>query len=143
MRYIAGNTLIFTRAFTLIFLLVVSGLIGVFHICAERALECRDPSSATSQNACPNKQPLLHMAGMSVHNMEICKRNTVVGGFHVFRALLEKDCKAQIVEVRSLPIFTFDSPEPINSISWFNYSYSESVSLPSVEKYVLNATLLI
>lgn len=135
--------MVFTRAFTLIFLLVSSGLIGVFHIYAKKVSECRDTSSASNRDACPNKQPSLFAAGTSVHNVKVCERHADVGGFHVFRALLEKDSKAQILEVRSLPFFTFDSPEPTNSLSWLNYSYSESVSLPSVEKYVLNATLLI
>jgi hypothetical protein len=143
MNSVARHTIAFGRVFTLIFLLVSSGFTTVLHICAKKASECRETSGASNQDAYPNKQLSPRVTGMSVHNVDHCDRNAVVGGFYVFRTLLEKDSKAQIVEVRSLLPLTFDSPTPSTILSWFNYSYSESVSPPSVEKYVLNATLLI
>ncbi len=79
---------------------------------------------------------------MSIQNVNDC-HNAVVGGFAVVQALVEKNCKAQNVEVFSLLTSTFVSLAPGNISSSFNYVYSESVSPPSVEKYVLNETFLI
>ncbi len=79
---------------------------------------------------------------MSIQNVDDC-HNAVVGGVAVDQALVERDSKVQNVEVLSLLSPTFVSPAPSNTSSWFNYSYSESVSPPSVEKYVLNVTFLI
>ena len=107
------------------------------------ACECIDTSGASDHNACPNEQVPLPVAGMSIHKVDDCHINTVVGGYTVVQALVEKDSKAQNAEVFSLLTSAFVSPAPSNTSSWFNYSYFESVSPPSVEKYVLNATLLI
>jgi hypothetical protein len=80
---------------------------------------------------------------MSIHNIDDCDMYVVVGGFTIVQALVENDRNAQNVEVPSLLAPTFVSPQPSNTSSWITCSYSESVSPPSVEKYVLNATLLI
>ena len=78
-----------------------------------------------------------------MHNLDDCDMNVVVGGFSIIQALVENDSNAQNVEVASLHAPTLVSPQPSNNLSWITCSYSESVSPPSVEKYVLNATLLI
>jgi hypothetical protein len=80
---------------------------------------------------------------MSIHNIDDCDMNVVVGGFTIAQALVENDSNALNVEVPSLLASTSVSPQPSNTSSWITCSYSESVSPPSVEKYVLNATLLI
>lgn len=143
MRFIARHTIAFGRVLTLVFLFVSSSFITVLHFCAKKASECCDTSGVSDHNAGTNKQLPLLVAGLSVHNVIDCYRNAVVSYFSVFRALVEIDSEKQNVEVRSLLTSTFDSSEPSNTLSWSNYSYSDSVSLPSVEKYVLNATLLI
>jgi hypothetical protein len=85
----------------------------------------------------------LPVAGMSIYKGDDCRSSVVVGGLRVVLALVEKDSKVQNVEVLPLPISPFVSPAPGNTSSWFSYSYSESVSPLSVEKYVLNETFLI
>jgi len=49
----------------------------------------------------------------------------------------------QNVEVLPLLTSPFVSPASGNTSSWFSYSFLESVSPPSVEKFVLNETFLI
>jgi hypothetical protein len=143
MRSIAGHTIAFGRVFTLVFLLASSGFTAILHICAMEASECSDTCGASDHDACPNTQLPLPVAGISIHNVDDCHTNAVVDGFAVVQALVEKDSSAQKVEVFYLLTSTFVSPTPSNTSSWFNYSYLERVSPPSVEKYVLNSTLLI
>jgi len=145
MRSIARHTVAFGRVFTLVFLLASSGFTTIVHIGAMEASACCDPSGASDHNACPNKQLPLPVAGMSVHNRDGCHRNRdpVVGAFGVVQALVEKDSKAQNVDILTLLTSAFVPPAPGNTSSRFNYSYSVSVSLPSVEKCILNATLVI
>jgi hypothetical protein len=80
---------------------------------------------------------------MSIHNVDDCHVNAVVGDFADVQALVEKDIESQNVQVLSLLTSTFASSAPSNTSSWSTYSYLESVSPPSVEKYVLNETFLI
>jgi hypothetical protein len=82
-------------------------------------------------------------AGMSAYKGDACHSIVVFSGLRVIMALLEKDIKAKNVKVLSLLTSPFDSPAPSNTSSWFGYSFFESVSLASVEKYVLNETFLI
>ncbi len=142
MRSIARHTIAFGRIFTLVFLLASSGFTTIVHICAMEASECCDTSGTSDHNACPNEQALAPVAGMSIQNVDDC-HNEVVGGSAVVQALVEKDAPEQNVEVLSVVISTFVAPASNNTSSWFKYSYSESVSPPSVEKYVLNETFLI
>lgn len=143
MRSIARHTIAFGRVFTLAFLFASSGFTTILHICAMEACECCDTSGARDHDACPNKQVPASVASVSIHNVDDCNINAVVGGLAVFQALVEKGFEAQNVEVLSLLTFTFISPAPSNTSSWFTYSYIESVSPPSVEKYILNETFLI
>lgn len=125
------------------FLVATSGFTAILHICAMEASEYCDTSGASDHDACTNEQLPLPVADTSIHNVDYCHINAVVGGFAIVQALVEKDSKTKNVEVLSLHTSTFVSPAPGYTPSCFNYSYSESVSPPSVEKYVLNATFLI
>lgn len=115
----------------------------ILYLCAREACECFDTSEASEHDACPNKQLPLPVAGMSAHVVDDCHLNAVVGGLRIVQALVEEDGMAHNVGVLSLLASTCVSPAPNNMSSWFTYSHSESVSLPSGEKYVLNATLVI
>lgn len=145
MRSIARNTIAFGRVFTFAFLFASSGFTTILHFCAMEACECEccDTSDARDHDACSNKQVPASVANVSIHNIDNCNINAVVGGLAVFQALVEKGFNAQNVKVLSLLTFKFISPAPSNTSSWFTYSYIESVSPPSVEKYILNETFLI
>jgi hypothetical protein len=142
MRSIARHAIAFGRVFTLVFFLASSGFTTIMHVCSMDGCECPDTSGASDHDACPNKQEPVPVAGMSIANVDDC-HNEVVGGSAVVQALVENDAPARTVEVFSVVISTFVAPAPNNTSSWFNYSYSESVSPSSVEKYVLNDTFLI
>ena len=143
MRAISKHLNAFGKAFTFVFLLACSGFTTILHICAMHACECCDTSGASDLNVCPDEQLPLPVAGLSFHGIDDCHINAVVGGIGVVQALVENESKPQNVEVLSLPTSTFVSSARVCTSSWFNYSYSERVSPPSVEKYVLNATFLI
>ena len=125
MIFIARHSIAFGRVLTLVFLLASARFTIILHICVKK----------------PDK--VLPVAGMSIYKGDACHSTVVFSGLRVVMALVEKDSKVQDVQVLSLPISPFVSPAPGNTSSWFNYSYSESVSPLSVEKYVLNETFLI
>jgi hypothetical protein len=125
MKSIARYSIAFGRVLTLVFLLASSRFTTILFMCVREA------------------EKALPVAGMSIYNVDGCHSTVVFSGLRVVMALVEKDSKEQNVEVHSLPISPFVSLPLGNASSWFNYSYSESVSPLSVEKYVLNETFLI
>jgi hypothetical protein len=142
MKSIAKHSIAFGRVLTLVFLLVSSRFTTFLHMCVREASECCCVTSgARIHDARLDKT--LPIAGMSIYNGGGRQARVVVGRMRVVLALVEKDSKEQNVEVLSLLTSSFVSPAPGKTSAWFNYSYFESVSPPSVEKYVLNATLLI
>jgi len=122
---IARHSIAFGRVLTLIFLVASSRFTPILYLCVREA----------------NKA--LPEAGMSIYNVDSCHSRVIVGGLRVVLALVEGGSKVEKVEVLSLLTSTFVSPAPGNTSSWFSYSFFESVSPHSVEKYVLNETFLI
>jgi hypothetical protein len=143
MRSIARHTKAFGRVFTLVFLLASSGFTAILQICALEACECCDTSAGLDHDIWQDMQLPQSVPGMSIHNVDDCHINARVDDFAVVQALLEKDSNAQKVKVLSVLAPTFVSTALSNTSSWFNCSHLETISPPSVEKYVLNATLLI
>jgi hypothetical protein len=143
MRTIARHTIAFGRAFTLVFLLACSGFATILHICAGEESKRWDTSGASGQAACPNGQLPLPVARMFVHNVGDCNKKAIVGGIAVFQALEEKDSKAQNVKALSLLTSAFVLPAPDNTSSWSINSCPNRNSPASMEKFILNAILLI
>lgn len=142
MLSIARHTIAFGRVFTLLFFFANSDFTSLLHICSMEACEYYGTSGTSDNDACPNKQVPAPIAGMSIQNVNDCYDATV-GGFAIDPALVKEVSKEQNIEVLILLTSAFVSPVQSNCSSSFNYSYSESVSPPSVKKYVLNATFLI
>ncbi|MBI5473565.1 MAG: hypothetical protein HY961_14595 [Ignavibacteriae bacterium] len=126
-----------------LFLLASSGFTMIVHICTMEAAECCDTSGASDHHGCPNEPQSEPITGVSFKNLDDCHINAIVGGLAAIQTLLEKNDKTQNVAVLAVLASSFVSPEPVNTTSWFSYSFTESVSPPSVEKYVLNETFLI
>ena len=143
MRSIARHTKVFGRAFTLVFLLACSGFATILHICAGEIPQHYDTSSASDQAASPNRQLPLPVARMFVHNVGDCQKKTIVPGIAVYQALEEKDSKAKNAKALSLLTSTFILPAPCNILYCSNYYCTNSISPSSVEKFILNTTLLI
>jgi hypothetical protein len=143
MRSIARHTIAFGRAFTLVFLLACSGFATILHIYASEESKRCDASSASDQAACPNRQLPLPVARMFVHNVGDCQKKTIVVSIAVFQALEEKDSKAKNAKALSLLSFTSILPPPCNILYCSNCYCTKSISPSSVEKFILNATLLI
>jgi hypothetical protein len=125
MKSIERHSIAFGRVLTLVFFLVSARFTSILYMCVRKA------------------DKALPVAGMSIYNVDGCHSTIVFSGLRVVMALVEKNSKVQNVEVRSLSISPFVSPPLGNTSSGFNYTYSESVSPLSVEKYVLNETFLI
>ena len=143
MRFIARHTIVFGRAFTLVFLLACSGFATILHIYAgEEAKRC-DTSRASDQAASPNRQLPLPVARMFVHSVGDCNKKTIVRGIAVFQAMEEKDSKAQNVKALSLLTSAFVLPALTNVSNCSKCPCSYSIFPSSVEKIILNATLLI
>jgi hypothetical protein len=125
MKSIARQSIPFGRVLTLVFLLASARFTSILHICMKK----------------PDKA--LPVAGMSIYKGDACHSTIVFSGLRVVMAFVEKDSKVQNVEVLPLLTSPFVSPAPGNTSTWFSYFFFESVSPPSVDKYVLNATFLI
>jgi hypothetical protein len=125
MKSIVRHSIAFGRVLTLVFLLASSRFTTILFMCVREA-----------DKALPE-------AGMSIYNVDGCHSTVVFSGLRIVMAFVEKDSKVQNVEVLPLLTSPFVSPAPGNTSSWFSYSFFESVSPPSVEKYVLNETFLI
>ena len=125
MIFIARHSIAFGRVLTLVFLLASARFTIILHICVKK----------------PDKA--LPVAGMSIRKGDDSRSSVVVGRLRVVLAIVEKDSKVQNVEVLPLLTSPFVSPALGNTSSLFSYSFFESVSPSSVEKYVLNETFLI
>ncbi len=143
MKLFTKNIVFMGRVVAFLFFVASSGFTTLLHICTMEASECCDTSGASDHAACPNPEKSSPVAGTAIKNADDCHINAVAGGLSAIQALLEKDGKTQKVVVLSVLASTFVSLAPINNTSSFTYSYSEGVSPPSVEKYVLNETFLI
>ena len=125
MKSIARHSIAFGRVLTLVFFLASARFTTILYLCM------RETDKA------------LPVAGMSIYNVDGWHSTVVFSGLRVVMAFVEKDSKVQNVEVLPLLTSPFVSPALDNTSSWFSYSFFESVSPPSVEKYVLNETFLI
>jgi hypothetical protein len=143
MKHFTKNIVSIGRVVAFLFFIASSGFTTILHICTMEASECCDTSGASGHQACPNPEMSSPVSSASIQNADDCHINAVAGGLSAIQALLEKDSKTQNVEVLSVLASTFVSLAPVNNTSWFTYSFTESVSPPSVEKYVLNETFLI
>lgn len=143
MKLFNKHILFVGRVVAILFFIASSGFTTILHICTMEASECCDPSGASDHHACPDEESSSPVAGASITGVNDCHINAVVGGLSAIQALLEKDSKVQNISVLALLVPTFVSFASSINTSSFTYSYSETVSPPSVEKYVLNETFLI
>jgi hypothetical protein len=131
------------RIIALLLFIASSGFTTIVHACAMEATQCCDTSRARDHKACENPFPLV--AGPSVQREFDCHTNTVAGGLAGVQGLIEKDGKPlnNRLEVLSAVVSQYISFASSGTASWLSTSYCTSVSPPSVEKYVLNASFLI
>ncbi len=141
MRFIARHTRVFGRAFTIVFLLACSGFATILQIYASE--ESKHCDASGDQPACHDRQLPLPAARMFVHNVGDCQKKTIVVGIAVFQSSEEKNRKAKNATALSLLASTFILPAPCNILNCSNYYCTNSISPSSVEKFILNTTLLI
>jgi len=142
MTSIARHSIAFGRVLTIVFLIVSSHFTAIMHKCVRKVSDCCCVISGEKGHDAFQKKAR-HVADMSIYIVDGCRSIVDIGDLTVVLASDERDSKVQNVKVLHLLSSPFVSPAPGNTSSWFSYSFFESVSPRSVEKYVLNETFLI
>ena len=93
-----------------------------------------------SMKGCDDSQNPI--TGPTVKSDYVCHMNTLVGGLKTKEGLLEK-APSHNDHVGAFIIPANNASIAATTTSFASLSYAVSISPPSVEKYVLNATLLI
>lgn len=144
MKYFSTYTLfIIARTLVVVTFLASSGLATVLHSCTMVAASCCEAPGEMNHKDCDKSLPA--NSNPSVQSNAVCHTNTVVGGVTTNPAVLDKDGKS---ELKNLLSFVFAFTYSVEASFQINTAINRgitapSVFLPSVEKYVLNASLLI
>ena len=143
MKFLSTHILFIARPLVVVTFLASSGLATVLHNCTMVAATCCEAPAEMNHKDCDESLPANSVP--SIQSNAICHINTVVGGVTTNPAVLDKDGKSELKNPLSF-VFVFT---PSYEAS-FQLSTSSSlgltappVFLPSVEKYVLNASFLI
>lgn len=119
-----------------------SGATTVLHRCQMEAASCCSPNRNANDDGCD--QPIASPAGHSLKADFTCHIDVVVGGVALKQALLEKENRPEshIAVIRN--IVSLSSSSLLRAISYsHNLLLSETVSPPSVDKYVFFGSFLI
>ena len=122
-------------------LAVSSGFTVAHHACLMEQKQCCDsmPSGGPMGNTTPSQGPSIEQASMS------CCASTISGGLSNITALFEKQSKTGDQKLTVIPFhldFSTQLSHPSTDIRFFTQRI-QAASPPSVEKYVLFASLLI
>jgi hypothetical protein len=106
-------------------------------------MDCCDPSPSADHRNCD--LPGVPETGESVKAQFTCHTNTLVGGVSVKPAVLVKEHKSEPsrIVLATVTASLYNCLSHTSSSSHTLFSPAETPSPPSVEKYVLNASLLI
>jgi hypothetical protein len=119
-----------------------SGAATVLHLCQMEAASCCSPTQTSNHDGCG--QPIAPPAGHSFKSDFTCHLDVVVGGLALKQALLEKENKPElsIAAIPSVVSFASSSLLQADSPS-HTYFVAQTISPPSVDRYVLNGSFLI
>ena len=146
MRFFSQHTIIAGRILAVLFVLANSGFTTVLRQCTMKSdalMECcsiPEKSDAACSDAVQKNATSLRIVSQFS-----CRTITLVGGIASTNALLDRESSNQNNKanacsnhLQQLPLFTICTTHP-EILSQF----SETISLPSVEKCLLNSTFLI
>ncbi len=143
MGYFSKYTLFVGRALALATFLASSGFTAIVHNCTMEVPVCCEAPKEINHKDCGESVPA--NKELAVRSNAACHTNTVVGGVTTNPAVLEKDGKSDVKKLQiaesivSASIVRLDQLHtPLNF-----FSDDTPVFLPSVEKYILNASFLI
>lgn len=143
MKFLSTHILFIARPLVLVTFLASSGLATVLHNCTMVAATCCDAPAEINHMDCEERLPV--NSDLSIQSNAVCHINTVVGGVTTNPAVLDKDGKSQLKNPVAFVFAFTPSLEASIQISTFTSLglTAPTVFLPSVEKYVLNASFLI
>lgn len=143
MGYFSKYTLFVGRALALATFLASSGFTTIVHNCTMGIPVCCEAPREINHKDCSERVPA--NKELAVRSNAACHTTTVAGGVTTNPAVLEKDAKSDVKKLQiaqsiiTTSILRLDQLHtPLNF-----FSNDTSVFLPSVEKYILNASLLI
>jgi hypothetical protein len=143
MRYISTHILFVSRTLALVTFLASSGFTAILHNCTLVPASCCAAPREINHKDCSESLPV--NLERSIQSNAVCHTNTVVGGITTNPAVLEKVVKSEVKKPVS-PLFVLSPFVAVSGQSFTSstpFSSPASVFLPSVEKYVLNASFLI
>lgn len=143
MGYFSKYALFVSRALALATFLASSGFTAVLHNCTmEDPVCCEAPKEATHKD-CGESLPA--SKELAVRSDAACHTNTIVGGVTPNLAVLEKDSKSDVKKLHVAESILTTSIVQLDQLhtSLNLFSNGTPVFLPSVEKYILNASFLI
>lgn len=143
MRYISKHIFLVTRALALATFLASSGFTTIVHNCTMEVPVCCEVPKEIEHKDCGESLPA--NTGLAVRSDAACHTNTVVGGVTTNPAVLEKDAKSGVKKLEIAESIVTTSVANFNQLRTPLSSFSNDtpVFLPSVEKYILNASFLI
>ncbi len=143
MRYISKHILLVSRTLALVTFLASSGFTTILHNCTMEVTTCCEAPREVNHKDCGGSVPA--NTELFIQSDAFCHTNTVVGGVTTNPAVLEKDGKSDVKKLQKAESILTTSATAFNQLrSPFNsFSSGTPVFLPSVEKYVLNASFLI
>ena len=129
-------------AFAALVFLASSGAAAVIRECKVEAMSCCAPVSRANHDDCD--QPALPISRHSIKAQFTCHTTALVGGVAIKQALVEQQHKP---ELPKQIVFCIASSQSLLSAqtnrSSSTFFLTETVSPPTVEKYVLNGSFLI
>jgi hypothetical protein len=143
MKPFTKHILLLKRLVLIVTIAASSGFTTVVHYCTMDVMDCCDPSPSADHRNCD--LPGVPETGESVKAQFTCHTNTLVGGVSVKPAVLVKEHKSEPsrIVLATVTASLYNCLSHTSSSSHTLFSPAETPSPPSVEKYVLNASLLI
>lgn len=130
------------RLLAIVTFLANSGFTTILHNCTMVSMSCCEAPSETNHKDCGEELP--SDSAPSIQSNSVCHTNTIVGGVTTNPAVFEKSGKSDVKKV-VLTFAVLISPATLSQ-DFASSSFpavTSPVFLPSVEKYVLNASFLI
>lgn len=143
MKFDQSHILLFGRVMLIAVFLANTGFTAVLYSCKMDPATCCQTSRQSKHGEC-GASAIVHQR-VSVESNFSCHRSTVIGGITTAAALIEKEYQPLFNKaVQSVsPQFMGNSPLSVAAPTSYSLSPPLARAIPSVEKYVLNATLLI
>lgn len=144
MKTFSKHIVLIGRILVLVLFLTNAGFTAILNNCAMEYADCCETSDSQSHMQC--EMPMTPKTGStSLQSAFQCHTSSVAGGLHETHALIGKPANTQtpVCEIFVMDAEAFKETSAIPPQFQSLTAYTQSVSPPTVEKYVLFATFLI